>query len=142
LTEIFRIAALRLADQVIAPDQLKVHGLLSTHVLDTNRGRPADGVAIELFEVSSDDEMRAVAKAMTNPDGRTDRPLVEKRPLPIGRYDLRFAIGAYFARHGALAGDPPFLDVVPIRFAVAEPETHYHIPLLATPWSYATYRGS
>jgi 2-oxo-4-hydroxy-4-carboxy-5-ureidoimidazoline decarboxylase len=141
LTEIFRIAALRLADHVIAPDQLKVHGLLSTHVLDTSRGRPADGVSIELFEVAGTDELRVMAKAVTNADGRTDRPLIEKRPLPIGRYELRFAIGAYFARNGTV-GDPAFLDIVPIRFAMTEPEGHYHIPLLAAPYSYATYRAS
>jgi 2-oxo-4-hydroxy-4-carboxy-5-ureidoimidazoline decarboxylase len=141
LSEIYRIAALRLADKVIAPDQLRVHGQLTTHVLDTNRGRPADGVAVELLEVSGTDEMHLLTKSVTNADGRAERPLFDKRPLPIGRYELRFAIGAYFTRQGT-AADPPFLDIVPVRFAIAEPEAHYHIPLLATPWSYTTYRGS
>jgi 2-oxo-4-hydroxy-4-carboxy-5-ureidoimidazoline decarboxylase len=141
LTEIFRIAALRLADHVIAPDQLKVHGLLSAHVLDTSRGRPAEGVAVELVALSGTDEIHPLATRRTNAGGRTDRPLIEKQPLPIGRYELRFSMAEYFTRQG-VGGDPPFLDVVPVRFAIAEPEAHYHIPLLATPWSYATYRGS
>ncbi len=79
---------------------------------------------------------------MTNADGRTDRPLIDDRPIPIGIYELRFGIGDYFARQGKRLADPPFLDIVPLRFAVAEPEGHYHVPLLATPWSYSTYRGS
>ena len=69
----------------------------------------------------------------------TDMP---GRPLPIGRYELRFAVGDHFRRRGIEAGDPPFLDIVPLRFSVAEPEGHYHVPLLCTPWSYSTYRGS
>jgi 2-oxo-4-hydroxy-4-carboxy-5-ureidoimidazoline decarboxylase len=81
-------------------------------------------------------------RTSTNRDGRTDQPLIAGRPLPIGRYELRFGVGTYFAREGALQGDPPFLDMVPIRFATAEPEGHYHVPLLVSPWSYTTYRGS
>ena len=75
-------------------------------------------------------------------DGRTDQPLIGGRPLPIGRYELRFTVAAYFASQQAVLADPPFLDVVPIRFAIAEPEGHYHVPLLVTPWSFSTYRGS
>jgi len=82
------------------------------------------------------------ARATTNRDGRTDAPLIGGRPLPIGRYELRFHLADYFAGLGTRQGDPPFLDVVPVRFAVAEPEGQYHVPLLVTPWSYATYRGS
>ena len=75
-------------------------------------------------------------------DGAPDAPLITGRPIPIGAYELRFAIGDYYARAKAARADPPFLNVVPIRFAVAEPEGHYHVPLLCTPWSYTTYRGS
>lgn len=142
LEEIFRIAALRLKERVAAPDRLAVHGRLSTHVLDTHSGKPAAGVVIELFELSAGGEPALIARANTNRDGRTDAPLIGGRPLPIARYQLRFHIGDYFARLGAPQGDPPFLDMVPVEFAVAEPEGHYHVPLLATPWSYATYRGS
>jgi 2-oxo-4-hydroxy-4-carboxy-5-ureidoimidazoline decarboxylase len=141
LAEVFRIAALRLAERVTAPDQLKVHGRLSTHVLDTHNGRPAGGVAIELSEISAAGVTRTIERATTNDDGRTDAPLMEGRPLPVGRYELRFAVGEYFARQTVLLPDPPFLDTVPVQFAVADPEGHYHVPLLVTPWSYTTYRG-
>ena len=142
LREILRIVALRLDQRVRAPDRLPVHGRLSTHVLDNFSGRPAQGVAIELFEISTTDERRLVTRGVTNHDGRTDGPLIGDRPLPTGRYELRFAVGAYYAALKAPQADPSFLDVVPVRFAIAEPEGHYHVPLLCTPWSYTTYRGS
>ena len=142
VNEVIRIAALRLERHVSANDHLKVNGRLSTHVLDTYSGRPAHGVAIELRELSDSGGDRLVAKAVTNADGRTDQPLISARPIPIGRYELHFAVGDYFARTGAALPDPPFLDFVPVRFAIAEPESHYHVPLLVTPWSYSTYRGS
>jgi 2-oxo-4-hydroxy-4-carboxy-5-ureidoimidazoline decarboxylase len=103
---------------------------------------PAEGVLIELLELSKDGEPRLVASTRSNRDGRTDEPLIGGRPLPIGRYELRFHVGEYFAREGVLQSNPPFLDVVPVQFALAEPEGHYHVPLLVTPWSYSTYRGS
>ena len=142
LAEIFRIAALRLNQRLEAADRLKVHGRLSTHVLDTHSGRPAAAVCVELLELSANGEQRVMARAATNRDGRTDAPLMAGQPLPIGRYELRFHVGEYFARLAARMDDPPFLDVVPVRFAVAEPEGDYHVPLLVTPWSYSTYRGS
>ena len=142
LVEIFRIAALRLDQHVDAPDRLNVNGRLSTHVLDTHGGRPAAGVMVELFEIDDSGEAAPIARAITNADGRTDHPLIADRPVPIGRYELRFGIGDDFTKMKAAPADPPFLDVVPVRFSVAEPEGHYHVPLLATPWSYATYRGS
>ena len=83
-----------------------------------------------------------IQSAITNADGRTDQPLIGGRPLPIGRYELRFAVGNHFRSRGIASGDPPFLDIVPLRFSIAEPEGHYHVPLLCTPWSYSTYRGS
>jgi 2-oxo-4-hydroxy-4-carboxy-5-ureidoimidazoline decarboxylase len=142
LAEISRIAALRLDQRVEGGDRLKVHGRLSTHVLDTRGGTPAAGVTIELFELCADGARTPIARAVTNRDGRTDAPLVGGRPLPIARYELRFHVADYFARVSVPQDDPPFLDVVPVAFAVAEPEGHYHVPLLVTPWSYATYRGS
>jgi 2-oxo-4-hydroxy-4-carboxy-5-ureidoimidazoline decarboxylase len=142
LAEIFRIAALRLDQRLEAVDRLKVHGRLSTHVLDAHSGRPAAGVRVELLELSANGEQRVMARAATNRDGRTDAPLIAGQPLPIGGYELRFHVGEYFARLAARLDDPPFLDVVPVRFAVAEPEGDYHVPLLVTPWSYSTYRGS
>jgi 2-oxo-4-hydroxy-4-carboxy-5-ureidoimidazoline decarboxylase len=142
LGEVDRIAALRLDQYVSAADRLKVHGRLSTHVLDTYNGRPAMSVGIELHELSSTGEARLVANGSTNVEGRTDAPLIGGRPIPIGHYELRFAIGAYFGGTGAALAEPPFLDVVPLRFGVAEPEGHYHVPLVASPWSYSTYRGS
>src|SRR3984885_13317519 len=142
LTEIFRIVALRLDQRVAAPDRLRVHGRLSTHVLDTHGGRPASGVAIDFLEVAASGEPHLLSRAITNADGRTDRPLIAEQPIPIAQYELRFAIGAYFTRRAALVTNPPFLGVVPIRFAVAEPEADYHVPIIVTPWSYSTYRGS
>jgi 2-oxo-4-hydroxy-4-carboxy-5-ureidoimidazoline decarboxylase len=141
LTEIFRIAALRLDQRVTAPDRLKVHGHLSTHVLDTHGGHPAAGVSIELCEIGAGGT-RTLKRAATNADGRTDQPLMSGMPIPIATYELRFAVGAYFAKQQVKLSAPPFLDVVPVRFAVAEPEGKYHVPLLVTPWSYSTYRGS
>lgn len=142
LCEIFRIARLRLDASVEGPDRLKVHGQISTHVLDTLNGRPAAGVAIALDLVSETGAHQPIAAGTTNADGRTDRPLVAEQPLPIGCYELRFAIGAYFTAQNLALPDPAFLDVVPVRFSVADAEGHYHVPLLTTPWSYTTYRGS
>lgn len=141
LEEVFRIAALRL-DQRIRDAGLGLDGRLSTHVLDTHSGRPAQGLWLALRELSDRDDPRVIARVSTNADGRTDAPLIHGRPVPIGRYELLFAVGDYFAGLGTPLPDPPFLDVVPVRFAVAEPEGNYHVPLLVTPWSYATYRGS
>ena len=142
MAEIFRIVALRLDQRIAASDRLKVHGRLSTHVLDTYSGRPAADVAVSLWELDGAAPARCLMRARTNADGRTDAPLIHDRPLPIGHYELQFEIGAHFARLMTSAADPPFLDLVPVRFAIAEPEGHYHVPLLATPWSYSTYRGS
>jgi 2-oxo-4-hydroxy-4-carboxy-5-ureidoimidazoline decarboxylase len=142
IDEIGRITALRLDARVTAPEKLKVTGRLSTHVLDTHGGRPAEGITVELWELSRDGADRLIVRAVTNSDGRTDAPLIGGRPLPIGTYELRFATAAYYAARGVAQSQPPFLDVVPIRFSIAEPEGHYHVPLVMTPWSYSTYRGS
>jgi 2-oxo-4-hydroxy-4-carboxy-5-ureidoimidazoline decarboxylase len=142
LDEIFRIVALRLDQRIAAPERLKVNGWLSTHVLDTHSGKPAAGVAIELFEVASSGAPRPILRSVTNDDGRTDRPLIAEQPIPIAQYELHFNVGDYFARRGVATTEPPFLGIVPIRFGVAEPEAHYHVPIIVTPWSYSTYRGS
>lgn len=115
---------------------------LTTHVLDTVHGRPAGGVRIELFELGVAGERARVAETRTNADGRTDAPLIAGDKARIGRFELLFYIGDYFRGAGVAAADPPFLDVVPIRFSVADVSAHYHVPLVATPWSYSTYRGS
>ena len=104
-------------------------GRLTTHVLDTARGRPASGVQIELFRLDPRTPLKAVA---TNADGRTDEPLLTT--LEAGRYELLFFVGAYFGSG--------FLDEVPIRFRIEDAGAHYHVPLLVSPWSYSTYRGS
>jgi len=141
LAEVGLIARLRLVDAVDGPGKPKTDGRLSTHVLDTVSGRPAAGLRIELTEIGASAEA-LLAEAVTNADGRTDAPLLAGAPLRIGRYRLDFHVGAYFAARQAVTANPPFLDIVPIRFAIAEPEGHYHVPLLVSPWSYATYRGS
>ncbi|MBS0547702.1 MAG: 2-oxo-4-hydroxy-4-carboxy-5-ureidoimidazoline decarboxylase [Proteobacteria bacterium] len=141
LREVFHITRLRIVDKVTGEGMPQVNGRLSTHVLDTHAGRPAVGMAVALFELAGD-RARRIAEAVTNADGRTDRPLISGRPLPIGRYELQFAVGDHFRRRGIVGAEPPFLDIVPLRFSIAEPEGHYHVPLLCTPWSYSTYRGS
>ena len=115
---------------------------LTTHVLDTTRGRPAAGVVIELHALDADGTRTLIAKAVTNADGRTDKPLIAPAEARVGRFELSFHVGPYFAALGTPLADPPFLDVVPIRFAVADARAHYHVPLVVTPWSYSTYRGS
>jgi 2-oxo-4-hydroxy-4-carboxy-5-ureidoimidazoline decarboxylase len=141
LGEVFRIAALRL-DQKIENADLGLNGRLSTHVLDNHAGRPAKGMWIGLRELSGGDDPRLLVRVQTNADGRTDAPLISGRPVPMGQYELLFAVADYYRDRGVELPEPPFLDVVPVRFSIAEPEGHYHVPLLVTPWSYGTYRGS
>lgn len=142
LAEVFRIAALRLGTLVSGPGAPRVAGRISTHVLDTVAGRPASGIPVELHEWVSETETVLVARAVTNADGRTDEPLIGGRPVPVAAYELRFRIGEHFRATCPGLPDPPFLDVVTLRFGVADPEGHYHVPLVASPWSYQTYRGS
>jgi 5-hydroxyisourate hydrolase len=117
-------------------------GRLSTHVLDTVNGRPAAGVAVSLDRLLPDGGRQRLAQATTNADGRTDAPLLSGEALRPGTYELSFAIGAYFRDLGAGLPEPAFLDIVPLRFGIADADGHYHVPLLASPWSYSTYRGS
>jgi len=119
-------------------------GYLTTHVLDTARGRPAADMGVELFSLDRDDEGRKLLTATrTNVQGRTDAPLIEEGKLSRGVYEIVFEVGEYFAGRPEMGdADPPFLDRVVLRFGVADPAAHYHVPLLTSPWSYATYRGS
>jgi 5-hydroxyisourate hydrolase len=113
---------------------------LSTHVLDTSIGRPAAGVRVRLMRVENGQET-VVAEAITNADGRTEQPLLSGTSYQRGTYVLYFHVQDYFERREPAAASP-FLDIVPIRFTMAEPDGHYHVPLVVTPWSYSTYRGS
>jgi 2-oxo-4-hydroxy-4-carboxy-5-ureidoimidazoline decarboxylase len=141
LDEIGLITRLRLVGRVDGPGKPKTEGRLSTHVLDNVAGKPAQGVVISLYEVG-ESARSLLAQGITNADGRTDAPLIGGGPLRIGTYELQFHVADYFSSRGNAQSDPAFLDVVPIRFSIAEPEGHYHVPLLVTPWSYGTYRGS
>ncbi|MGC3964690.1 MAG: hydroxyisourate hydrolase [Rhodocyclaceae bacterium] len=117
---------------------------LSTHVLDTAHGRPAAGMRYRLYRLA-DAEASArtlLREGMTNADGRTDAPLLASDALQAGFYELLFDAGTYFLAQGSALPQPPFLDVVVLRFAVADVSAHYHVPLLVSPWSYSTYRGS
>jgi 5-hydroxyisourate hydrolase len=114
---------------------------LSTHVLDTAHGRPAAGVAIALYRIEGD-ARTLLRQATTNADGRCDEPLLEGSDLRAGRYELVFAAGDYFAAQGVALPEPRFVDRVTIAFGVADPTQNYHVPLVVTPWSYSTYRGS
>jgi len=134
LTEIGLITRLRLNALVDGPGRPVTEGRLSTHVLDTVSGNPAAGIPVTLHEIGAS-ARGLIAQTVTNSDGRTDKPLISGEPLRIGTYELTFDVGGYYRSTG-------FLDRVPIRFGIAEPEGHYHVPLLMTPWSYTTYRGS
>jgi 5-hydroxyisourate hydrolase len=116
-------------------------GRLTTHVLDTARGCPAADLAIELWRIDGGDK-RLLTAARTTGDGRTAAPLLAGEEFRAGTYELVFAVGDYFAGAGLASATLPFLDRVPVRFAIADAEAHYHVPLLASPWAYSTYRGS
>ncbi|MBE3558344.1 MAG: hydroxyisourate hydrolase [Ktedonobacteraceae bacterium] len=117
-------------------------GRLTTHVLDVAQGQPAAGVAIELWRIARSGERTLLRQVRTNTDGRTDAPLLADAALEAGSYELVFAVGDYFAAQPVVTASPPFLDRVPVRFTIADPGAHYHVPLLVSPWSYTTYRGS
>lgn len=114
---------------------------LSTHVLDTSRGSPAEGVRIDLHRVDGAGR-QFVATATTNATGRTDAPLVADGRLEPGTYELTFGAGDYFRRTGVAISDPPFLGEVVVRVGIADATGHYHVPLLLSPYGYSTYRGS
>jgi 5-hydroxyisourate hydrolase len=116
-------------------------GKLSTHVLDTSQGKPAAGVRIALYLVGAGG--RTLLKSeTTNADGRCGAPLLEGEAMQPGKYELVFAAGDYFAAQGVALPEPRFIDQVTIAFGVAAADQNYHVPLVVTPWSYSTYRGS
>ena len=116
-------------------------GRLTTHILDTALGRPAAGMQVALFHIEG--EARTLLKIVaTNGDGRVDTPLLEGDALVRGTYELVFHAGDYLKASGTTLSDPPFLDAIPLRFGIADLAAHYHVPLLLSPYSYSTYRGS
>jgi 5-hydroxyisourate hydrolase len=120
--------------------ETRTEGRLTTHVLDTASGKPAAGMAIELFAVSGA-AFELILAARTNADGRCDAPLLSGSALKRGEYELRFHAGAYLDGQGRVSGRR-FLDIIPIRFGVEDESAHYHVPLLVAPYGYSTYRGS
>lgn len=114
-------------------------GAINTNVFDAVSGRHAEGMRVELFEVKGE-ALHPLAVATVGADGRAD--LMAGRPLAVGQYELRFQLADYFRKQGIPVGDPPYLDHVPVRFSVDTTSGHYHVPLICTPWSYSTYRGS
>ena len=119
-------------------------GRLTTHVLDTASGRPAAAVRVRVFAVDDVDAggRRLLRDVATNADGRCDAPLLEGEAFKAGRYEIVFGAGPYFAALGVARSDFPFVEDVVLRFGIADPSQHYHVPLLVSPWSYSTYRGS
>ncbi len=114
---------------------------LTTHMLDVVNGKPADGVRID-FAVLDGETYRFIRTVHTNADGRNGEPLLTPETMKIGRYQLVFHIAEYFTKLGTVLPDPPFLDTAVIQFGIADAASHYHVPLLASPWTYTTYRGS
>jgi 5-hydroxyisourate hydrolase len=120
-----------------------MQGCLTTHVLDIAQGRPAVNMLLELWQLGLQSGNRTLLKTTcTNADGRTDIPLLADGELTVGCYELVFSVDDYFTRQAIATTTPAFLDRVPIRFGIADPSMHYHIPLLISPWTYSTYRGS
>jgi 5-hydroxyisourate hydrolase len=117
-------------------------GKLTTHVLDTANGCPASAMSLSLWWISADEERQLLKEARTNADGRLDEPLLSGAAFLTGTYELVFAVADYFVARGTALADPAFLNQVPVRFSIADPNAHYHVPLLVSPWAYSTYRGS
>lgn len=118
-------------------------GKLTTHVLDTAHGCPASGMSLELWSINNQSRQKTLLKtSVTNADGRTDAPLLVDAELIVGIYELVFKVGEYFARFPDKLPDPPFLDRIPLQFGISDMTAHYHVPLLVSPWSYSTYRGT
>ncbi len=117
-------------------------GRLTTHVLDTASGKPAQAISVSLYALEGSGARRLIKTVSTNADGRCDAPLLAGAELARGAYELVFEVAAYFRAAGVALSDPPFLDVVPIRFGIADDSAHYHVPLLISPYGYSTYRGS
>lgn len=120
-----------IADAQSAPSGLTVHAL------DSTIGQPASGIAVELFDITGD-QPRSIVKVVTNAEGRAN--VIADRPLTAGRYELRFAVADYFRERGVALSDPPFLDVVPVRFPIIDPSEDLHLPFVFSPWSYGVFR--
>jgi 5-hydroxyisourate hydrolase len=116
-------------------------GKLSTHVLDVTQGKPGAGVLVELYAVEAT-QRTLVCSTVTNADGRCDAPLLQGESMRAGQYELVFGAGDYFAAQGMALPEPRFIDRVIIAFGIADPAQNYHVPLVVSPWSYSTYRGS
>lgn len=114
-------------------------GRLTTHVLDTASGQPAAGLILRLYRLGGAEPL---VRTATNADGRVDNPLLEGTPFAVGRYRLEFDAGDYFRTAGVALANPAFLDVVALEFGIADAASHYHVPLLLSPYGYSTYRGS
>ncbi len=117
-------------------------GQLSTHVLDTAHGRPAAGMAVTLQRIDAEGQAHTVRAIRLNADGRGDGPLLDETAMAVGRWRLVFAVADYFRAQGVALPEPPFVDVVNLDFGIADVSAKYHVPLLVSPWSYSTYRGS
>lgn len=117
-------------------------GKLTTHVLDTAQGCPAAGMTIELWGNFEAEDLVLLATVITNADGRTNEPLRSGKTLQAQTYELVFYVGDYFRQQAIALPQRLFLDHIPIRFGINDPQSHYHVPLLVSPWSYSTYRGS
>jgi 5-hydroxyisourate hydrolase len=126
-------------DRLVAGGVAFSMGRITTHVLDTAAGRPAAGLKVVLTRL--DGTPAAIAQGITNADGRVERPLLDGAAFATGHYEIVFHVGDYFRARGMALPDPPFLDLVPVRFSVSE-DAHYHVPLLVSPFAYSTYRGS
>lgn len=116
-------------------------GYLTTHVLDTSGGCPGAGITVRLYRLDAGSR-RALGEVQTNADGRTDAPLLQGEAFLRGRYELEFEVADYYRRRGVALDEPAFLDTVVLRFGLADEAAHYHVPLLVSPYSYSTYRGS
>jgi 5-hydroxyisourate hydrolase len=117
-------------------------GRLTTHVLDISIGKPASGVLVELVRFGPNKEIESIRISYTNEDGRLNHPLLEGENMKKGIYELYFHVGDYYRNRGTSAENPSFLDCVPVRFGISDPDSHYHVPLLISPGGYSTYRGS
>jgi hydroxyisourate hydrolase len=137
LRRLVLVAALLVGGTLQAAAQ--ANGTIDTNAFNAVSGRYAEGMKVELFEVRGE-ALHPVSVATINAAGRAD--LVAGRPLAVGQYELRFQVADYFRGQGVAVGDPPYLDYVPVRFSIDTPGGHYHVPLICTPWSYSTYRGS
>jgi 2-oxo-4-hydroxy-4-carboxy-5-ureidoimidazoline decarboxylase len=129
------ITRLRIGEQVSGPGAPKIYGDVTAHVLNAMVGKPANGVSVALYEIFGD-RSHKVSEAVTNADGRAD--VLKGQPVPIGRYELRFALGDYF-RKNTTPPVEPFFDVAPMRLFIAKPEESYHVPMIATPFNYSTH---